>query len=115
MNPRAPHMRKASFPVSGWQTLAVCALLSTATAQAQSYPVKPVRVFVGFAAGGGTDISARMVAQKLTDQLGQSVLVENRGVVLNEISEFKTFVFRSRLNLNTCHWCCAATNVFKLI
>ncbi len=57
----------------------VCGLLPAAVAQAQSYPARAVRVFVGFAAGGATDIAARMVAQKLTDLLGQSVLVENRG------------------------------------
>ena len=62
----------------GWHAMAACSLLSAA-AQAQSYPAKPIRVFVGFAAGGGTDISARMLAQKLTESLGQSVLVENRG------------------------------------
>ena len=42
------------------------------------YPDKPVKIFVGFAAGGGTDVAARILAQKLTETLGQSVVVENR-------------------------------------
>lgn len=42
------------------------------------YPDKPVKMLVGFSAGGGTDVIARIVAQKMSDGLGQSVLVENR-------------------------------------
>ena len=53
-----------------------CALC--ASAPAQTYPAKPVRFLVGFAAGGGTDIMARAVAQKLSDAFGQQVVVENR-------------------------------------
>ena len=47
-------------------------------AQSGTYPDRPVKMFVGFAAGGGTDVAARIMAQKLTDALGQSVVVENR-------------------------------------
>ena len=53
------------------------ALLATA-APAQEYPTKPIRLIVPFGAGGGSDFVGRLVAQKLTEQLGQSVLVENR-------------------------------------
>ena len=47
-------------------------------AQAQSYPSRPVRVIVGFAAGGPSDIVARIVAQQLTDRMGRPFVVENR-------------------------------------
>lgn len=45
---------------------------------ASAYPDKPMRMLVGFAAGGGTDITARMVASKMSGDLGQTVVVENR-------------------------------------
>jgi tripartite-type tricarboxylate transporter receptor subunit TctC len=45
---------------------------------AQSYPLKPIRIVVGYTAGGGTDVTARIVAQKLSEQFGQPVVVENR-------------------------------------
>jgi len=55
----------------------VAVLLSAATAVAQGYPTKPVRMVVGFAAGGPTDVIARIVAQKLTESLHQQFVVEN--------------------------------------
>ena len=48
-------------------------------AVAQSFPVKPIRLVVGSVAGGGNDLVARMLALKLTEALGQQVVVDNRG------------------------------------
>ncbi|MCE9640745.1 MAG: tripartite tricarboxylate transporter substrate binding protein [Betaproteobacteria bacterium] len=53
--------------------------LSADAALAQAYPNKPIRFLVGFVAGGTNDIVARALAQKLTENLAQSVVVENRG------------------------------------
>jgi tripartite-type tricarboxylate transporter receptor subunit TctC len=45
---------------------------------AQKFPTKPVRIVVGFAAGGGTDLAARAIAQRLTESMGSSFIVDNR-------------------------------------
>ena len=56
----------------------VALLVAPALAFAQAWPTKPVKMIVPFAAGGATDVVARLLAQKLTEAWGQSVVVENR-------------------------------------
>ena len=58
---------------------AVLALASIGAVGAQTYPAKPVRLIVPFAPGGGTDILARILCQRLTEAMGQPFIVENRG------------------------------------
>jgi len=57
--------------------IAAC-VLAAGSVFAQAYPTKPVRLIVGFPPGGGTDVVARVLAQKLTEWWGQPVTVENR-------------------------------------
>ena len=54
------------------------AMLITATASAQSYPARPLRMIVPFPAGGGSDAVGRIIGQKLTERFGQQVVVDNR-------------------------------------
>ena len=57
-------------------------------AKTQTYPTRPVRIIVGYAAGGGTDISARVVGQWLSERLGQQFIIENRpGAATNIATE----------------------------
>ena len=58
--------------------LAVAGVLLAAPAVAQNYPVKPVRIIVPAAPGGGLDIMARLIATEFTQALGQNFIVENR-------------------------------------
>ena len=65
-------MRKRTLLLSG-----LIALIFSLTAQAQS-PVKPMRIIVPFAVGGASDTYTRLVAQKITEQTGKTVIVENK-------------------------------------
>jgi tripartite-type tricarboxylate transporter receptor subunit TctC len=68
-------MRKRLFARA---LIAACAALAAAGAFAQAYPTQPVKVIVGYAAGGVADITARVLGQKLSQQLGQQVIIDNR-------------------------------------
>jgi tripartite-type tricarboxylate transporter receptor subunit TctC len=56
------------------------------TAGAQTYPTRPVRCIVGYPAGGGTDIFVRLLGQVLSERLGQSFIIENRGGASSNIA-----------------------------
>jgi len=71
---QAKGLLRAGFGIA----LALSFTQSSARAQDAAYPNRPIKMLVGFGAGGGTDIVARIMAQKMSESLGQSVVVENR-------------------------------------
>ncbi len=70
-------LKNAVGVACGMVALAACIL--PAASMAQGFPSKPIRIVVPFPAGGTTDVVARLVAQRMSESLGQPVLVENRG------------------------------------
>lgn len=77
-----PFLRRMSGLGRMASNLAALLLLTTpllsSAEKVEHYPSKPIKIIVGFAPGGGSDFIARIVAQKLTQKLGQTVFVENR-------------------------------------
>ena len=67
-----------SFRFGACAAFCLCGLASVPPATAQTWPVKPVRLIVPSSPGGGTDISSRLIAPRLSQELGQQVVVENR-------------------------------------
>ena len=83
--PRRPSRRRALLATAA--TAAVAPWLSPGAVLAQAgWPTRPLRIMVGANAGGGTDIIARLLAEKLSAALGQQVLVENRPGASNTIA-----------------------------
>ena len=71
-------MKAFALPTRRRLMLGALAVATAAPALAQDYPTRPVRLFVGYSAGGGMDAVARLIAPALGAQLGQQVVVENR-------------------------------------
>ena len=71
------HMLKT--PLLSGICLAVAALSVTAAAHAQAWPTKPIRLIVPYAAGGPADVIARVVAKKVGGDVGQTIIVDNKG------------------------------------
>src|SRR5262249_2794415 len=71
---KLPHRRQFLHLAVGVAALPISSRIS----RAQSYPTRPVRVIVGFAPGGTTDITARLIGQWLSERLGQQFVIENR-------------------------------------
>jgi tripartite-type tricarboxylate transporter receptor subunit TctC len=71
---KLPHRRKFLHLAAGAAALPAV----TRTTWAQAYPARPVRIIVGFPAGGGVDIVARLIGQWLSERLGQPFVIENR-------------------------------------
>lgn len=58
--------------------IAGIAILAVTNAVAQTYPTRPIRIIIGYGAGGVADITARVVAQKMSETLGQQIIIDNR-------------------------------------
>lgn len=70
---------KATLASAAARALACLAILASPAAISQGYPSKPIKMIVPFPAGGTTDVVARLVAQRMSESMGQPVVVENRG------------------------------------
>ena len=71
-------MRRQTFLRTSLAVFGLASVLAHTTASAQAYPTRAVKIIVPFAAGGPADVYARFIAQRLTDTLGQSYIVDNK-------------------------------------
>src|SRR5262245_38577554 len=76
---RQTGMKKVESAMGQVAVIAAVSIAMASIARAQTYPVKPIKLVVPFPAGGATDTTARLVAQRLQLGLGQSVIIENQG------------------------------------
>jgi len=71
-------MRRQTFIRSSLALISLASVLAHTTASAQAYPARAVKIIVPFAAGGPADVYARFIAQRLTESLGQSYIIDNK-------------------------------------
>src|SRR5262249_38560253 len=71
---KLPHRRQLLHIAMGAAALPAASRIT----RAQAYPARPVHLVVGYSAGGGTDITARLISQWLSERLGQQFVIENR-------------------------------------
>jgi len=77
-------LRMSVFALVMWACISEAAL-----AQTSKFPIKPIRMIIGYTPGGGTDIIGRLIAEKIAEETGQQVIVENRpGATQNLAAEF---------------------------
>ncbi len=72
------HPRQRAFMIRLFSVLILCVPALAAIAQSQPYPARPIRLVVSFAAGGGVDLVARLLGQKLAEAWNQQVVIDNR-------------------------------------
>ena len=71
-------MRRQTFIRTSLAVIGLASVLAHTTASAQAYPTRAVKIIVPFAAGGPADVYARFIAQRLTESLGQSYIIDNK-------------------------------------
>ena len=92
-----------------WVFVGVLSLLSTVSPSfAQNFPNKPIQIIVPVAAGGGTDLLARTLGQKVSEVLGQPVVIENRLGAGGNIGVEMVFIFHKCRDLQLIVLVCGA-------
>jgi tripartite-type tricarboxylate transporter receptor subunit TctC len=92
--------------MAAWALVALLGLAGAFPGNAQPYPTRPLRLVVGFPPGGGIDVVARLFAEKLTQSLGQNVVVENRpgasgGIAARQVSSAEADGYTVLVNSNS--------------